>query len=93
MSSHCTLHFCTAQRLRIACWHPDGGTPVTYPGYGTGFMLPLSPPYDAATVVICGGTWGYNNYNGAGKPLMSGAVHVNLATSHGLPEHAKLQPL
>ena len=49
----------------IACWHTDGGTPVTYPGSGTSFMLPLSPPYNTATVVLCGATWGYNNVNGA----------------------------
>lgn len=48
-----------------ACWHADGGTPVTYPGFGTSFMLPLSPPYGSATVVFCGATWGYNNINGA----------------------------
>ena len=60
--------FCTALRLKTACLLTDGGTPVTYPGYGTSFMLPLTPPYDAATVVICGGTWGYNSYNGAAEP-------------------------
>ena len=39
----------------------DGGTPVTYPGFGTSFMLPIYPPYDSVTVVLCGATWGYNS--------------------------------
>ncbi|KAK9834880.1 hypothetical protein WJX81_006088 [Elliptochloris bilobata] len=41
----------------------DGGTPITYPGAGTSFMLPLRPPYTTATVVMCGGSWGQFNYN------------------------------
>ena len=40
-------------------------------------MLPLSPPYDAATVVFCGGTWGYNDINGA--PSLQILLHVHLA--------------
>ena len=43
----------------------DGGTPVTYPGSGTSFALPLSPPYTSVTIVICGGSWAQFNTNGA----------------------------
>ncbi|KAK9834905.1 hypothetical protein WJX81_007597 [Elliptochloris bilobata] len=39
----------------------DGGTPITYPGSGTSFMLPLRPPYSSVTVVMCGGSWA--NFN------------------------------
>ena len=47
---------------------PDGGTPVTYPGSGASFALPLLPPYTSVTVVICGGSWAQFNTNGA-RPL------------------------
>ncbi|KAK9834821.1 hypothetical protein WJX81_001103 [Elliptochloris bilobata] len=39
----------------------DGGTPITYPGSGTSFMLPLRPPYTSVIVVACGGSWA--NFN------------------------------
>ena len=47
---------------------PDGGTPVTYPGSGASFALPLRPPYTSVTIVICGGSWAQFNTNGA-RPL------------------------
>ena len=47
----------------------DGGTPVTYPGSGASFVLPIYPPYTSVTVVICGGSWAQFNTDGACLPL------------------------
>ena len=53
--------------------YPDGGTPITYPGAGTSFLLPLRPPYTSATVVMCGGSCGNFNYDRA--PAHPAALH------------------
>ena len=45
--------------------YDNGGTPITHPGAGTSFLLPLRPPYTDATVVMCGGSWSNFNYDGA----------------------------
>ena len=43
----------------------NGGPPVTYPGAGASFLLPLRPPYHSVTIVLCGGSWANFNYDGA----------------------------
>lgn len=76
------LHACllsTARRLygnghgHVSTAHEtcraDGGTPITYPGSGTSFLLPLRPPYTSATIVMCGGSWGnFNQLDGVRQP-------------------------
>ena len=69
----------------MACWHTDGGTPVTYPGFAASVMLPLSPPYDAVTVVFCGATWGYNSNHGAScTPTRHGELVPAGRAAHGV---------
>ena len=51
-------------------------------------MLPLSPPYDAVTAILCGATWGYNSIYGAPRLCDKLPGFCLPATSHDCPELA-----